>query len=606
MAGELAGAGIDEPCHGRFGEPTPGLRARASSGTPNARDAGVRTRWGVRIPMRDGVMLSATLYLPAGDERKPALFTMTPYTAQSLHGDALRFAEGGFPFVAVDVRGRGNSEGEFIPFINEARDGNDVAAWLSRQPFCDGRVAMAGGSYTGFTQWETARTHPKALATIVPVASPCVGVDIPFRSNVRSTYLMQWLTLVWGRTLQGEVFWGKKDYWSALFRRWYDSGAPFKDLGYEIGHDSPHFKAWIEHPCPDAHWDSLSPSEEEYRRITIPVLTITGMYDGDQPGALAHYRRHMKATSAEHYLVIGPWDHAGTRMPQRDFCGVKAGPASLIDMHELHLQWYRWTMLGGAKPAFLADRVAYYVLGADRWRYAPSLDAVTLSTEELHLSSHGTAGDVFQSGSLCEAGQVVAGADSYIYDPLDISHTALEATIDPESRADDRLVHARRGKQLVYHSAPLERSREIAGFFALSLWLAIDQPDTDFQAVISAIAPDGRAVELTRDFLRARYRTDERTETLIDTTEPLLYRFTHFPFVAVRLDAGHRLRLVVGPIASIYHEKNYNSGGVIAAESAHAARTVTVRLYHDAERQSRLHIPVGAGDADARDPQPED
>jgi len=63
-------------------------------------------------------------------------------------------------FALVDVRGRGNSGGEFEPFTNEPRDGHDVAEWLAKQPFCDGKVAMWGGSYAGFDQWATVKEFP--------------------------------------------------------------------------------------------------------------------------------------------------------------------------------------------------------------------------------------------------------------------------------------------------------------------------------------------------------------------------------------------------------------------------------------------------------------
>ncbi len=65
----------------------------------------------------------------------------------------------------------------------------------------------------------------------------------------------------------------------------------------------------------------MAPTPDDYRRITVPILTITGHYDGDQTGAMTYYRRHMEYGTAEakakHYLIIGPWDHAGTRTPRK-------------------------------------------------------------------------------------------------------------------------------------------------------------------------------------------------------------------------------------------------------------------------------------------------
>jgi len=105
-------------------------------------------RWGVKIPMRDKVELNATLYLPKTKDgvpqKTPVVFTLTPYISDTYHSRAAYFASHGYAFALVDVRGRGNSGGEFEPFANEPHDGHDVVEWLAQQPFCDGKVAMWG------------------------------------------------------------------------------------------------------------------------------------------------------------------------------------------------------------------------------------------------------------------------------------------------------------------------------------------------------------------------------------------------------------------------------------------------------------------------------
>src|SRR5205823_1130272 len=121
-------------------------------------------RWGVKIPLRDKVELNATLYLPKTPDgsppKTPVIFTLTPYISDTYHERGAYFASHGYVFALVDVRGRGNSGGEFEPFTNEPRDGHNVVEWLAKQPFCDGKVAMWGGSYAGFDQWATAKEFP--------------------------------------------------------------------------------------------------------------------------------------------------------------------------------------------------------------------------------------------------------------------------------------------------------------------------------------------------------------------------------------------------------------------------------------------------------------
>jgi putative CocE/NonD family hydrolase len=558
----------------------------------------IRFQWGVRIPTRDGAELAGNLYLPPeGTPPAPAVFLFTPYVAQTYHETALYFAGAGYPFLAVDIRGRGNSPGEFRPSKTERKDGYDAIEWLAAQPYCDGRVTSWGGSFSGYTQWMTAAEGAPSLATIVPAASPYRGLDSPARNNVVGMDRISWLTLVAGHTSQDKMFWNQQGFWGGQFRRFAESGLPFREAARFLGIPTETFEEWVEQQEDGPQWDALNPTAEEYARLTLPILTITGHYDGDQPGALEHYKRHMAHGNsdavAKHHLVIGPWNHAGTRTPVAAFDGLRVGPAALVDLRALHVDWYRWTMQGGPRPGFLPKRVAYYVMGAEEWRYADTLDDVTAGTRELFLASRGNPTDVFSSGSLVETPEA-GGPDSYVDDPRDLGTTALEATVDPDDMTDQRMLHARRGKLLVYHSAPFAEDLEIAGFFGATLWIAIDQPDTDFRVSVHEVALDGSSQQLSHDVLRARYRESFREARLVETTEPLPYEFHRFWFVARRIPAGHRLRLVVEPISSIYAQRNRNTGGSVVDETLDDARTVTVRLFHDPDHPSALRIPLAA------------
>ncbi|HJT97587.1 MAG TPA: CocE/NonD family hydrolase [Rhodanobacteraceae bacterium] len=558
----------------------------------------VEFQWGVKIPLRDGVKLNATLYRPLGQKDPlPCVFTLTPYISQSYHDRGMYFAGHGYVFLTIDVRGRGNSEGEFMPLLQEAKDGHDIVEWLGTQPYCNGKVTMWGGSYAGYDQWATAKEFPAHLATIVPVASPKPGVDYPMRNNIFYPYDMQWMTLVSGRAGQDKIF-GDSAFWSTTFKRLYEAHAPFADLDKYVGNPSPIFHTWIEHPAQDAYWDSYSPTQDQYAKLDLPILTITGHYDGDQPGALAFYREHMQygsdADKARHYLIIGPWDHPGTRTPQAEVAGLKFGEASLLDMNALHKAWYDWTMKDGAKPEFLKDKVAFYVVGEEAWRYAPSLEATTAHSDAWYLDSvAGRANDVFASGSLGKdkgRGQ----PDRYVYDPLDTSPTQWETVDVPNGLTDQRGLIASAGKILVYHTPAFAADTDIAGFFKLSAWLSIDQPDTDLVVAVYEIKQDGSSVALADDLMRARYRKSPREATPVKPGAVERYDFDRFTYTARRIAKGSRLRLLVAPINSLWSQKNYNSGGVVANESGKDARKATVTLYHDASRPSALYVPIAA------------
>ena len=573
----------------------------AAAPTSAAEPTAVDFHWGVKIPLRDGVKLNATLYRPRGQAAPlPCVFTLTPYISGSYHDRGMYFAAHGYVFLTVDVRGRGNSEGQFTPLLQEARDGHDVVEWLAKQSYCDGKISMWGGSYAGYDQWATAKEFPPHLATIVPVASPYVGVDFPRRNNIAYPYDMQWLLLTAGRTGQEKIF-GDDAFWIDRFKQVYTQHLAFNTLDSVVGDPSPIFQGWVAHPAVDAYWDSYNPTAAQFAKIDLPILSITGQYDGDQPGAMRFYREHMAHASAhakaQHYLIIGPWDHAGTRTPQAEMGGLKFGKASLLDLNDLHRQWYDWTMKSGSKPAFLKDRVAYYVLGegAEDWRYAPTLEAVTAQARPFYLDSHaGHANDVFDSGSLLPQTSASAQPDHYVYDPLDTSSLAVDSLNSPAYLTDQHWILQQSGKYLVYHTAPFPKAADIAGFFKLSAWIAIDQPDTDFHVAVFEIQPDGTNVFLSDDLMRARYRHSERKAELVTKGKIERYDFDRFTFVARRIQAGSRLRLVVAPVNSLYSEKNYNAGGVVADETGKDARTVTVDLYHDAEHPSALFVPMAA------------
>ena len=564
--------------------------------TGHAEDAPVDLAFGVKIPLRDGVELNATVYRPGGQkEPLPVIFTLTPYTADTYHERAFYFARHGYVFALVDVRGRGNSGGRFDPFTNEGRDGHDVVEWFARQPWSNGKVTMWGGSYAGYDQWTTLREAPPHLATIVPVASPYPAVDFPMSRNIFDSYDIQWLTYTSSLTANRNLF-VESAFWRQKFREMYTAHRPFRELDRIVGNTGTVFQTWLAHPTVDAHWKAMAATPEQLAAMNVPILTITGIYDGDQRGAFAWYGDHMRhgnpAAKEKHYLVIGPWDHPGTRTPAKEVGGLTFGEASLLDMNGLHKAWYDWTLKGGPPPAFLKKHVAWYLpgAGAEEWRYADSVETVANSSRTFYLASEGQANSVFQSGRLTDkAPEAAAQPDRWTYDPL-VNHD--DPATDRPFLVDQSYPLSLSGDGVVYHSEPLPAAVDLAGNVKLSVWLKLDVPDTDFQAILYEIGADGSSILLTADQLRARYRESLEKETLIKPGEVLRYDFDRFTWCARRLQKGSRLRLVISSPNDPYQEKNYNSGGVVADESGKDARTAHITLIHDAAHPSTLVLPV--------------
>ncbi|MBI3405898.1 MAG: CocE/NonD family hydrolase [Acidobacteria bacterium] len=576
------------------------LATGVNSQTSPAKDneKGVSFQWAIKIPMRDGVKLNATIYSPKNaKESLPVVFTFTPYISDTYHERAMYFARNGYVYALVDVRGRGNSGGEFEPFVNEGRDGHDVVEWLARQPWSNGRVTMWGGSYAGFDQWTVLKEFPPHLATIVPVAAAHPGIDFPAGNNIFTSYLTQWITYTSGVTPQLNLF-GEQSFWIEKFTEIYRKHLPFTDLDKVVGNPSPIFQKWLTHPTPDAYLDAMVPKNDDYPKFALPILTITGHYDGDQPGAMEYYKRHMQFGSADgkakHFLIIGPWDHAGTRTPRRDVGGLRFGEASMLDMNKLHKEWYDWTMKSGTKPEFLKNRVAYYVVGpgAEKWKYADSLESIASERRALYLHSTGSANDAFHSGSMTAAKPAQEPQDKFTYDPLDTRFGDLEQEPRRDGLTDQTGVLNLFGNGAVFHSEQFSEPTEISGYLKFVAWISMDVPDTDFDVAVYEVMPDGTSIALTQDRMRARYRESLRQEKLVKFGEINRYEFASFMWFSRQVQKGSRLRLVLSCPNSIQLEKNYNSGGVVAKESGKDARTARIILYHDAEHPSFLEIPI--------------
>jgi putative CocE/NonD family hydrolase len=558
---------------------------------------------GVKIRLRDGVRLNATVYKPHDQKQSlPAIFTLTPYISDTYHPRGTYFARHGYVYVIVDVRGRGSSEGTFDPFVQEAKDGYDIVEWLAVQEYCNGKVTMWGGSYAGYDQWATAKELPPHLKTIVPVAAAKPGVDFPMTYNIGYCYTIQWLTFTNEKTGNENLF-GDDKFWTSKYTERYNKDIPFKRLDSLAGNPSKTFQEWVSHPLVDPYIKNMCPTEQQYSRINFPILTITGDYDADQPGALNYYREFMQyassAAKADHYLIIGPWDHPGTRTPRKEVGGLTFGDACLLDMNDLHRQWYDYTMKDSAKPAFLKNKVAYYISNKDVWKYVDSLGAIGREKKLFYLRSGGRVeNDVLHSASLSEnrpGDRVLVGtpiAATYIYDPLDKRFAILAGKLSGDYLTDQTAVYFQRNDGVIYHTAPFEKETEVSGVFALDAYIQADTKDVDIEAMIYEIKADGTSVFLTSDAIRARYRESLEKEKLLKPGEVNLYHFSRFTFISRVIEKGSRLRLVLTSPNSVSGQKNYGSGGIVADETAKDAHVAHISIYCDMERPSVLMVPV--------------
>lgn len=573
------------------------------------------------IPLRDGTRLAANVFLPR--ERSggvPAIFEFTPYSRDSGSPDGVRFAEEGFAFVSVDCRGRGDSEGEFQGHHDgEADDGYDLVEWVASQAWCNGDVGMFGGSYTGQNQWTTAAAHPPHLRTIVPAVASMAGLS-PGAGAVPEDHQFFWGMLTAGRTLSQRLV-GEAAMHIARQVEAFERHESFLELNHRLG--GPWGLPDEQNTAPQhAPWrPEWGPSIDGLSGVDVPVLEITGPYDLAVRAALEHHRRYTRAVPLElrprHHLLLGPWEHGAAFNGRPQVGDLHFGPAAAVDLMQLAIDWYRWTMCSGERPAFLRDQVMYYVTGAEEWRSAPELDAITARTEPWYLVGHDGDHSAAHPGWL-RAEPVDSPPFRFQCDPDEPTTKLLEQRRNPSGQAINDTVdlppsyhdlssHLKGGDPTshafvasidgfgaVYTSARLAEPLELAGEPRLDTWLVLDQPDADLCALLYELLPDGSRILLSPAIQRLRHRDPSKGVQLMIPGEPTPVSFRNFHWFARRLGSGSRLQLALRHTGSIHLDRNHHTGRPDGFETPDDIRVATVDVLHSGEHRSVLHLPIAA------------
>jgi len=228
----------------------------------------------------------------------------------------------------------------------------------------------------------------------------------------------------------------------------------------------------------------------------------------------------------------------------------------------------------------------------NEWKYVEKLEDISNKTQIWYLSSQdGRANDVFHSGTLEQTPPPKKQKpDIFVYDPLKLIAEDKYLKQNPDYFLDQSAAFAE--DILIYQSPPLEKAIEIAGYIKLKAYIELNVPDTDFGVELFEIKPDGTSIYLGNDMMRARYRESLSKAELIKPGEINLYEFKRFYFFARKFEKGSRLRLIISCLNSPEFGKNYNSGGVVADETAKDARKATIKLYHDKKYPSFLELPI--------------
>ena len=528
----------------------------------------------ILVRTADGARICALTIRPRQSGRLTTLLNFTIYAdSQQNWDEARRSASHGYVGVEGFTRGKACSPENPVPDEHDGEDADALIAWIVAQPWSDGRVGMYGGSYEGFTQWAAAKRLPRGLKAIMPSVTHAPGIDFPMDGGIWMNYAYPWpLYTTTTKTLDNRTYFDA-DRWQRLNRSWYTSGRPYRELESIDGHPNPVFMRWLQHPEYDRYWRRMIPYREEFAHITIPVLTTTGYYDGGQLGALYYFMEHYKYNPhAEHYLLIGPYDHVGgqrgTVTPlgrTLDSLGNYAlDVVAHLDIGELRYEWFDHVFRGKPIPALLQDRVNYQVMGANTWRHAPSIDAMHDSIARLYLSPGGPDGSLRLSPTAPRQ-RSVATISVDLANRTDVDQAELDVNFD-WPRLWDTVVNVRHGIRFV--SEPFTGPTEVSGLLSGHLEFVTNKRDFDVAVTLYEQTADHKYFVLTQFLTRASYARDRSARRLLHPGRDEVIDFQGRRLTSKLLSAGSRVVVVLSVLKQSTAQINYGSGRVVSEENS--------------------------------------
>jgi len=539
----------------------------------------------VLIRTAEGATLSAVVVRRKGvTARQPASLFFNIYTDLdgSLYQGKLAAAHG-YVGVAADTRGKRLSRDKIEPWEHEVKDTYGVIDWISKQPWSDGQVGMQGSSYVGFVQWAAAKSLHPALKTIVPAVASFPGYGLPMQNNV-----FQYANYAWPFYVMDNRYLDEKTYddprWNTLNQRWFASGRPYREIDAIDGTPNPLLQKQLRHPSFDRYWQAMQPYKEDYARINIPVLSLTGYYDPANSAAVNYLVNHYQYDkNANHYLVIGPYDHVSTKAAFKPPVveGYTIDPVAQIDTVELTYQWFDYVMRGGLKPALLKDRINYEVMGANLWRHAASIPQMSTETLTLYLSN-------VRLGERYRLSPSKPRPDGFLEQTVDLADRTTQNNLYPRGAIVDADA-AVTGDALAFVSAPFDGPISIEGLLSGQLDVEINKKDFDFTLAAYELMPDGKLFWLSYYLGRASYADDMSVRKLLIPGKRTTIRFARTPLVCRELSKGSRLLLLLTVNKNAFAQVNYGTGKDVSDESvADAKEPLKVRWYGD----SFVKVPI--------------
>ncbi len=549
----------------------------------------IRVNRQVKIPMRDGINLTADIYRPRGiDTHLPVLLMRLPYgraiASTVTYAHPSWYAAQGYIVVIQDVRGCGTSEGEFYPFRNEYEDGHDTVTWCVEQlEGSSGRVGMYGFSYQGVTQFQAAVMQPKGLITICPAMATA---DFYHGWFYFGGAIALEFTLTWALQLtQNQAYFHKlepqaTDLYQAQqqISQWIHS-VPLDQM--EILKSEPlgkFFFDWIGNSQPsDRYWQELNPLSQ-FDLFDLPALHIAGWADIFIEATIATYQLAKKATDQPQFLIGSPWQH----LPWRSQVGeLDFGEAAIPQIDQLQVDWFDYWLKGIDNGMIERSPAQLFLMGKNQW-----LDLKEWDQEPKYLNFY-----LHEKGRLTtnisdNISELTAESfpDIYIYDPR------IPTPSTSYGGYNQRSIN-QRSDVLTYISPLLTEDLIISGIAEFILYAETSTPDTDWVVRLLDIYPDGRQMLVTMGVIRAKFRTSFDIPELVEPEAVLEYKIKFRP-TCHSFNLGHQVGVAIASAAFPLIERHTNTEKSPSTCTTSEFVEATQQIYHNFEFPSHLKLPL--------------
>jgi putative CocE/NonD family hydrolase len=527
----------------------------------------------VAVPMPDGVALVGDRYRPDGVHGRqgpmPVVLIRLPYGRAGLNGQVYggALARQGFQVFIQATRGTFGSGGQFRPFLHEHEDGLATLDWLRRQPWCDGRVAMTGGSYFGHTQWAVAPYADPPLVCVSPhvtasnITASFYDHGAPLLDNALS-----WSAQIGRQEAHGSLF-GLLATPARIARvRRTARRRPLQNADVAVtGAPVAFWRDFVEHATPgDRFWSGADHSGADLTRMP-PVNMGTGWWDLFLAWQLDDFTA-LQDAGVPARLVVGPWRHG----EPGELKEILAGDLRWLDHH-----------LNGA-PAPQGPPVRVFLQQADTWLEFDRWPPPGTVTTTVHLAAGGVLIEASPSADS-------AASTSFTYDPADPTPgVGGPLLVPPGKQADNRSVEAR-PDVIVFTGPRLTADLDLVGPVRARIHVRTELPHADVFVRLCDVDQQGVSRNVVDGIRRLDPRTVPAPDVHVGDDGVLAVDVQLFP-TAYRVKAGHRLRVQVAGGAFPRFAANLGTDEPFA--TATAGRRNRFEVFHDAVHPSNVALPT--------------